>query len=119
MPYKRNAEIPWVDPESEYYDPTITLDFIGDKTELSTKDHSSKPTNNEEKEVRYEQLVCYWCKKPLDGLDWEGGSDYTEGKTAHIKCNADHKAQLKPSALRETQEEEREFSDDDPRSGEA
>jgi hypothetical protein len=50
----------------------------------------------EESEVsNYSQLVCYWCKKPLDGMDWEDGDNFTEGKPAHKKCNAEHKALLK------------------------
>ena len=105
----RNAEIPWVDPESKDYDPTIGI--VQEPQELKETIKEVAVADKEKEEKPYQQLVCYWCQKPLEGMDWEGGSDFSEGKPAHIKCNADQKAQLR---TRENQPAMPDFDDKEP-----
>ena len=95
--HKRNAGIPWVDPESQDYDPAID--------QPQETEPPKPPKEPEPEKPPYEQLVCYWCQKPLMNLDWEQ-SDFTEGKPAHIECN-----KTKRSGLREQEQTQQDYGE--------
>jgi P4 family phage/plasmid primase-like protien len=85
------------------YIPTDSCDNISNKEQveervpsvLSVPKRNKQSTEPEETATEYSQLVCYWCKKPLDGMDWVSGDSFTENQPAHNKCCDEKRSQLK------------------------
>jgi len=53
---------------------------------------STKSSMNET--IEYEQIVCYFCRKPIMENDWEQNG-FTENKPGHKKCCDELRSQLK------------------------
>ena len=87
MAERLNVQLPKTDPTQ----PTLETPK-DDGTPKETKQAIiGSYTLTEEKDYP-RQLVCYFCKKPLNDNDWTIPEDgFTEGKEAHIKCTEVHR----------------------------
>ena len=63
-------------------------------TAFTAEELASKAKEEKVSEDNYQQLVCYFCNKPLMDKDWEE-SAFSENKPAHKKCCDDKRRQLK------------------------
>ena len=107
--HKRNKQIPWVDPNTEYF-------VEGLDVEQPKQEPQPQP---QKEESAYQPLSCYWCKKQLMDNDWGTPDDgFTEGKPAHTKCTEEKRALLAKKPAQQ-EPDTRNYGDEfsDPRGG--